>query len=88
MNRHSGASSYLAVVFQALCGRIGVQGGTVLPGHLMPIGSHSDERDPKRWPVHTEHQGIIEAGGSIHKTTSLTDKSPEARVAISANAPT
>ena len=49
MNRHSAASSYLAVIFQALCGRIGVEGGAVFPGHIMPIGSHSDERDPKAW---------------------------------------
>jgi anaerobic selenocysteine-containing dehydrogenase len=49
MNRHSAASSYLAVIFQALCGRLGVRGGTVFPGHIMPIGSHSDERNPKAW---------------------------------------
>lgn len=49
MNRHSSTSSYLAVIFQALCGRLGVRGGSVFPGHLMPIGSHSDERGPKGW---------------------------------------
>ena len=49
MNRHSATSSYLAVIFQALCGRIGVRGGVVFPGHMMPIGSHSDEKDPKVW---------------------------------------
>ncbi len=49
MNRHSAAASYLAILFQALCGRLGVRGGSVIPGHLMPIGSTSDENNPKTW---------------------------------------
>ena len=49
MNRHSAASSYLAAILQALCGRICVPGGLIFPGHLMPTGSHSDERNPKTW---------------------------------------
>lgn len=47
MNRHSAAASYLAVILQAICGRIAAPGGAVFPGHLMPVGSHSDERSPK-----------------------------------------
>lgn len=47
MNRHSAVSSYLANVLLAICGRIGVRGGNVFHGVLMPLGSHSDERDPK-----------------------------------------
>ncbi|MGC9194389.1 MAG: molybdopterin-containing oxidoreductase family protein [Syntrophobacteraceae bacterium] len=49
MNRHSAAASYLALIFQALCGRIGVKGGSVIPGHIMPMGSSSDEFNPKTW---------------------------------------
>jgi anaerobic selenocysteine-containing dehydrogenase len=49
MNRHSTVSSYLEVILAAICGRIGVQGGNVIPGHLMPLGAHSDERNPKTW---------------------------------------
>lgn len=49
MNRHSAVSSYLEVILLALCGRIGARGGNVFPGHLMPIGAHSDERNPKTW---------------------------------------
>jgi anaerobic selenocysteine-containing dehydrogenase len=49
MNRHSTATSYLEVILLAICGRIGVPGGNVIPGHLMPIGSHSDERDERTW---------------------------------------
>jgi anaerobic selenocysteine-containing dehydrogenase len=49
MNRHSAPSSYLAAILQAVCGRICVPGGLIFPGHLMPTGSHSDERNPKTW---------------------------------------
>jgi anaerobic selenocysteine-containing dehydrogenase len=49
MNRHSAVSSYLAGILLAICGRIGVPGGNVFHGTLMPLGSHSDERDPKAW---------------------------------------
>jgi anaerobic selenocysteine-containing dehydrogenase len=49
MGRHSGLSSYLIVILQAICGRLGVEGGNVMNGHMMPIGSHTDERDPKNW---------------------------------------
>jgi anaerobic selenocysteine-containing dehydrogenase len=37
------------LILLTLCGRIGVRGGNVIPGHLMPMGAHSDERDPKTW---------------------------------------
>ncbi|MFH1243893.1 MAG: molybdopterin-dependent oxidoreductase [Pseudomonadota bacterium] len=49
MNRHSTATSWLEIILMAVCGRIGVPGGNLIPGHLMPIGSHSDERDPRTW---------------------------------------
>jgi len=45
MNRHSALVSYLLVVLQAVCGRIGVPGGNYLRGG----GSGSDPRDPKVW---------------------------------------
>ena len=49
MNRHSGLNSYLIVILQSICGRLCAPGGNVINGHLMPIGSHTDERDPKVW---------------------------------------
>jgi len=49
MGRHSGLSSYLIVILQAICGRLGVEGGNVMNGHMIPIGSHTDERNPKNW---------------------------------------
>ncbi|MBN1655669.1 MAG: molybdopterin-dependent oxidoreductase [Deltaproteobacteria bacterium] len=49
MNRHSTVASYLQAVLMAVCGRIGVSGGNVIPGTVMPLGSHSDERKSKTW---------------------------------------
>ncbi len=49
MGRHSALNSYLIVILQAICGRLLVPGGNVINGHMMPIGPHTDERDPKHW---------------------------------------
>ena len=49
MGRHSTVSSYLEFILLAICGRIWAPGGNVMPGSLMPIGAHSDERDPRTW---------------------------------------
>ena len=49
MGRHSTVASYLELILLAICGRIGVPGGNLIPGHIMPMGAHSDERDPKTW---------------------------------------
>ncbi len=49
MNRHSTATTYLAILLLALCGRIGTRGGNVFCGYLMPMGAHTDERDPGNW---------------------------------------
>jgi anaerobic selenocysteine-containing dehydrogenase len=44
MNRHSALVSYLLVVFQTICGRIGRPGGNYLPKV-----SYKDPRDPRVW---------------------------------------
>jgi anaerobic selenocysteine-containing dehydrogenase len=49
MDRQSTMNSYLEMILMAVCGRIGTSGGNVFPGHLMPLGPHSDERDPRTW---------------------------------------
>jgi anaerobic selenocysteine-containing dehydrogenase len=49
MSRHSTAATYLYVILMGICGRVCVPGGNIIPGHLMPIGAHTDERDPKTW---------------------------------------
>jgi anaerobic selenocysteine-containing dehydrogenase len=49
MGRHSTATSWLQVILLALCGRLGVRGGNIFPGTIMPVGGHSDERKPDTW---------------------------------------
>jgi anaerobic selenocysteine-containing dehydrogenase len=49
MGRHSTLNSYLELILLTLTGRIGVKGGNVFLGHLMPMGSHTPEEDPKTW---------------------------------------
>lgn len=49
MNRHSTLTSYLYMLLTAVCGRLCVSGGGVIPGVVVPLGSHSDERREKTW---------------------------------------
>jgi len=49
LNRHSTATSYLHVILWAICGRIGMPGGHVIPGSVLPLGRHTDWRGPKVW---------------------------------------
>ena len=49
MGRRSTLSCYLINLLLAACGRIGVHGGNLIPGMVMPMGFHADERDPKTW---------------------------------------
>lgn len=49
MDRQSTMNSYLEMILMAVCGRVGTPGGNVFLGHLMPLGPHSDERDPNTW---------------------------------------
>ncbi|MBI5031990.1 MAG: molybdopterin-dependent oxidoreductase [Chloroflexi bacterium] len=49
MNRHSTATTYLHTLLLAVCGRIGVRGGNVIPGYLTTLGVHSDERKARTW---------------------------------------
>lgn len=49
MGRHSTLNSYLMNILGALCGIFCVRGGNVIPGMVLPIGFHADERDPKTW---------------------------------------
>jgi anaerobic selenocysteine-containing dehydrogenase len=49
MGRHSTLNSYLTSILEAVCGRFGVRGGNVIPGMVMPMGFHADERNEKTW---------------------------------------
>jgi len=55
MDRQSTMNSYLEMILMAVCGRIGTPGGNVFPGHLMPLGPHTDERDPRTWRTVETH---------------------------------
>lgn len=49
MGRHSTLNSYLTNILGAVCGIFCVRGGNVIPGMVMPMGFHADERSPKIW---------------------------------------
>jgi anaerobic selenocysteine-containing dehydrogenase len=49
MGRHSTLNSYLINILGAICGIFGQRGGNVIPGMVMPMGFHADERDNKTW---------------------------------------
>jgi len=49
MGRHSGLNSYLIVILQSICGRLCAPGGNIIPGHIVPFGPNTDERNPKIW---------------------------------------
>lgn len=55
MNRHSTATTYLHTLLLAVCGRIGVRGGNVIPGYLATLGVHSDERRSRTWRTVATH---------------------------------
>lgn len=49
MNRHSTVTTYLQIILLAICGRLFIPGGNIVPGYLMTMGPHTDERNPKNW---------------------------------------
>jgi anaerobic selenocysteine-containing dehydrogenase len=64
MGRNSTLNSYLMHILGAVCGRLGVRGGNLIPGVVMPLGFHADERDPGTWHTVTTHMPPA-AGGSF-----------------------
>ena len=49
MGRHSALNSYFMMILGAVCGIFGKPGGNLIPGMVMPMGRHADERNPKNW---------------------------------------
>jgi anaerobic selenocysteine-containing dehydrogenase len=49
MGRNSTLNSYFLSILGAVCGIFCVPGGNVIPGMIMPMGFHADERNPKIW---------------------------------------
>ena len=49
MGRNSVMNSYMMNILGAICGIFCLPGGNVIPGMVVPMGYHADERDPKIW---------------------------------------
>jgi anaerobic selenocysteine-containing dehydrogenase len=62
MGRHSTLNTYLMNILGAICGIFCVRGGNVIPGMVVPMGFHADERDPKTWRTVTTHMPPAAAG--------------------------
>ncbi len=62
MGRHSTLNSYLICILGAMCGIFGVRGGNIIPGMVMPMGFHADERNPKVWRTRTTDLPPVAAG--------------------------
>jgi anaerobic selenocysteine-containing dehydrogenase len=62
MGRHSTLSSYFVHILGAVCGIFGIRGGNIIPGMVMPMGFHADERDPKTWRTVTTQLPPAAAG--------------------------
>jgi len=62
MGRHSTLNSYFVHILGTVCGIFGVRGGNVIPGMVMPMGFHADERDPKTWRTVTTNLPPAAAG--------------------------
>ena len=60
MNRHSTLTTYLYMLLLAICGRFCVSGGNVIPGSVVPLGGHNDERSKETWrTVETDFPAIM-----------------------------
>ena len=62
MGRHSTLNSYLICILGAVCGIFGVRGGNIIPGMVMPMGFHADERNPKVWRTQVTDMPPVAAG--------------------------
>lgn len=62
MGRKSVMNSYMMNVLGAICGVFCVSGGNLIPGMVVPMGFHADERDPKTWRTVTTKMPPASAG--------------------------
>jgi anaerobic selenocysteine-containing dehydrogenase len=62
MGRHSTLNSYFLHILGAVCGVFQTPGGNFIPGMVMPMGFHADERNPKVWKTMTTHLPPAAAG--------------------------
>lgn len=62
MGRKSVLNSYLMNILGAICGIFCVSGGNVIPGMVVPMGFHADERDAKTWRTRITNMPPAAAG--------------------------
>jgi len=62
MGRNSVLNSYMMNILGAICGIFCTPGGNVIPGMVVPMGYHADERDPKTWKTVITHMPPAAAG--------------------------
>ena len=62
MGRNSTLNSYFLNILGTVCGIFCVPGGNVIPGMIMPMGFHADERNPKIWRTVATHMPPAAAG--------------------------
>ena len=62
MGRNSVMNSYMMYILGAICGIFCVPGGNVIPGMVVPMGYHADERDPEIWKTVITHMPPASAG--------------------------
>lgn len=84
MNRHSTLASYLYMLLAVVCGRLCVPGGSIIPGSVVPLGSHSDERKQGAW--RTRETNFPEIMGyfppNVFPEEVLSDKSERLRAVV------
>ena len=59
MGRHSTLNSYLINILGAICGIFGQRGGNIIPGMVMPMGFHADERDDNTWRTVVDRKSVV-----------------------------
>jgi anaerobic selenocysteine-containing dehydrogenase len=62
MGRNSTLNTYFINLLGVVCGIFCVSGGNVIPGMVMPMGFHADERSPKTWRTVTTQMPPAAAG--------------------------
>ena len=62
MGRNSTLNSYFLNILGTVCGIFCVPGGNVVPGMIMPMGFHADERNPEIWRTVATHMPPAAAG--------------------------
>jgi len=85
MGRHSTLNSYLICILGAVCGIFGARGGNIIPGMVMPMGFHADERNPKVWRTLATDMPPVAAGSfppAVMPEEILSDHSERLRAVL------